>query len=229
MRRGRTTLAVLLTALGLAAPGRGADWIPGPAKPSLMQSVDPTFREAVARVLSKPTISASGSNGEVACSVEHYCWLLDHPDRVSLAWKRLRVPCVDITELGQGKFVWIDENGSEISWQTVGRTGDGLIWYATGKVKPTAVLPTVPVKAVAVVSRREGTNAKGEKVLHPVAHVYLHTESRAANLILRMIGPTAPKLAEQGAEQLLFFFNGVGNHIARNPEQTEMLLAPAKK
>jgi hypothetical protein len=206
--------------MGGAAPAAGV---------SVTDVVHPAFRDAVARVLRQPTLSARGSSGEVACTPDQYAWLLDHPDRVCLAWKRLRVPCVDITELANGKFIWTDENGSEITWQTVGRFADGLVWYATGKVKATAVLPTVPVRAVAIVTKAERKNDRGESALHPVAQVYLHTDSRAANLILRVVGPTAPKLAEQGAEQLLFFFNGIGNHVARNPEQIDTLLAPAKR
>lgn len=229
----RKFLAALLTGLGvsLGSSAPGADGMPGSKSvraASLADVVLPNYRDAVSRVVSKPTITATGTNGDVSCTAEQYAWLLENPDRVALAWKRLRVPCVDITGLGNNTFVWTDENGSEVSWQTVGRLGDGLIWYATGKVKPTAVLPTVPVKAVAVVTRQVGTNARGETVVQPRAQVYILTESRAANVILRMLGPTAPKLAEEGAEQLLFFFNGIGNHLSRNPEQSEALLAPAK-
>ena len=61
--------------------------------------------------------------GEVGCSVE----------------------CVEITELGRGRFHWADGSGSELTWQAVGRAADGVIWYATGKVKPGALLPTAPV------------------------------------------------------------------------------------
>ena len=233
----RHILAALLIGFGLnlGVSARAAEGVPFsgsrptvPRSDRLSEVVEPAFRDVVTRVLNKPTITASGSNGDVACTAEQYAWMLDHPDRVALAWKRLHVPCVDIASTGEGKFVWTDENGSEVVWQTVGRLKDGLVWYATGKVKPSGVLPTVPVKAVAVITRRESTNAKGEKVLQPVAQVFLLTESRGASLILRMLGPTAPKLAEQGAEQLLFFFNGVGNHISRNPEQIDQLLAPAK-
>ena len=53
-------------------------------------------------------------------------------------------------DLGGGRFHWTDANGSELTWQTVGKFADGLVWYATGKVKPGTLLPMVPVKAVAV-------------------------------------------------------------------------------
>lgn len=239
----RKALATALTALGLgvttpaialervpATPAMPAGGMPPVALPmSVPDLVQPAFREAVSRVMRQPTITARNTSGEVICSPEQYAWLLDHPDRVALAWKRLQVPCVDITELAANKFVWTDENGSEVVWQTVGRFNDGLVWYATGKVKVSPVLPTVPVKAVAVVTQSERKTATGEVVLKPLANVYLHTDSRVASVVLRMIGPTAPKLAEQGAEQLLFFFNGIANHIAKNPDQTEKLLAPAKR
>lgn len=229
MVRSRSAAIILMTILVLGRSSLGQEWTPRNAFTSFGETVEPEYRETVLRIVHKPTISTQGRQGEVACTAEMYSWLLEHPDRVALAWKRLRVPCVDIHCIGPGRFLWTDENGSQIAWQTVGRTTDGLIWYATGKIKPTAVLPMIPVKAVAVVSRCEQVNRKGETVLFPHVSVYLHTDSRAAQLILRMLGPTAPRLAEQGAEQLLFFFNGIGNHLARNPEQTDILLAPAKK
>src|SRR4051812_4869875 len=52
------------------------------------------LREQVARVVRDPTLSAHGPAEEFAGAT--YDWLLDHPDRVAIAWRRLGVPCVGI-------------------------------------------------------------------------------------------------------------------------------------
>ena len=209
---------------GLAMPAA-----PAPTRIVLSEVVDPAYRDAVLAVVRKPTVATRGRSDEVICDPAVYDWLLDHPDRVSLAWRRLKVPCVQITDAGKGRFAWNDGEGSELLWQTVGRFPDGLVWYATGKVKPSAVTPTVPVRAVVVMTHPKRPKPDGTAAIAPVAHVYLHTDSRAANVVLRMIGPTAPKLAEQGAEQLLYFFTGVATYAHKHPEKAEQLLSPAAK
>jgi len=225
---------------GLVAPGQptampGAAMSPmgsmtsaGPARISVSEVVEPAFRDAVARVIGKPTLSARGTCDEVLCTPAVYDWLVEHPDRVALAWRRMKVPCVEIADLGNGRFAWA-EDGSELVWQTVGRFPDGVVWYATGKVKPAPVGPTVPVRAVVVMSYPKQPAGGGLAAVRPVAQAYLHTDSRAANMVLRVLGPTAPKLAQEGAEQLLFFFNGVARYVQAHPEKAEMLLGPAKK
>lgn len=203
--------------------------MPSPARIVLSEVVDPAYRDAVSAVVRKPTIATRGRSDEVICDPAVYDWLLDHPDRVSLAWRRLRVPCVQITDAGKGRFAWSDGEGSELLWQTVGRFPDGLVWYATGKVKPSAVTPTVPVRAVVVMTHPKKPKADGTATVTPAAHVYLHTDSRAANVVLRVLGPTAPKLAEQGAEQLLYFFTGVATYAHKHPDKAGELLSPGKK
>lgn len=207
---------------------RGAMPGAGPNRMNVADAVDPAFRDAVARVMTKPTLSARGTSDEIVCTAEVYDWLVEHPDRVALAWRRLKVPCVEITDLGNGRFFWT-EDGSELAWQTVGRFADGVVWYATGKVKPAAVGPTVPVRAVVVMSFPKQPAAGGLASVKPVVQAYLHTDSRAANTVLRLLGPTAPKLAQEAAEQLIFFFNGVARHVQKHPDQTDALLAPAAK
>ena len=200
----------------------------GPVRASVIDSVDPAFRDAVARVMAKPTLSARGTADEIVCTAEVYDWLIEHPDRVALAWRRLKVPCVEITDLGSGRFFWA-EDGSELVWQTVGRFADGVVWYATGKVKPAAVGPTVPVRAVVVMSFPKQPAAGGLAAIKPVVQAYLHTDSRAANTVMRLLGPTAPKLAQEAAEQLIYFFGGVAKYVQKHPDRSDALLAPAKK
>jgi hypothetical protein len=201
------------------------------AQPKLLDFVAEPHRDAVAAVVKAPTLAAKASDGEFVAHPNVYDWLVEHPDRTSLAWQRLKVPSVEITDLGKGRFFWEDEGGSELSWQTVGTFESGVVWYATGKVKGGAVLPAVPVKAVAVLQspRSKADPATGEATFRPVVNVYVQCDSRLATAALKLAGSSAPRMAEEGAEQLLFFFSGVARYLHKKPDQIETLLAPKGK
>jgi len=229
--RGVVFGSVVAMACAAAAPP-GMPALPmgaGPPRVALADVVEPRFRDAVLAVVRKPTISTRATADDLICPPALYDWLLAHPDRVALAWRRLKVPCVEIADAGNGTFTWADGDGSELVWQAVGRFPDGLVWYATGKVKPSPVTPTVPIKAVVVMSHPNRPTADGKAAITPSVQVFLQTDSRAATLVLRLIGPTAPKLAQEGAEQLLMFFGGVAQAATARPEKAEELLAPARK
>jgi hypothetical protein len=91
------------------------------------------------------------------------------------------------------------------------------------------------VKAVAVVRYVSvPTTDAAIATFTPEVSVYLQTDSRAANAVMRIAGPAAPKMAEQGAEQLLFFFSGIATYLHKHPEKVATLLAakpaePVKK
>ncbi len=192
-----------------------------------MDYVTEKHKDAVAAVLKSPTISSKSVEAEFTVYPNVYDWLLEHPDRTSLAWQRLEIPCVDITDLGKGQFYWTDEHGSELSWQTVGTFENGRIWFATGKVKAGVLMPTIPVKAVAVLQApRTATDEDGVCRIKPQVHVYIQCDSALATAAMKLAGPAAPKMAEEGAEQLLFYFSGIGRTIYKRPEKLEMLLSP---
>lgn len=212
-----------------APPPMSAASSPMPAQVTLSDVVRPEFRDAVMKCVRQPTIATKATGEEVVCTVAVYEWLFDHPDRVALAWQRLKVPAVTITDLGGGKFAWTDENGSEVVWQTVGTFPDGRVWYATGKVKGGKALPAIPVQGVIVVSHPKKVEKDGVALFAPSARAYMHSDSRAANLALRALGPQAPKLAEDAAGQLLDFFGGIANYVQKRPKQADELLGPATK
>jgi hypothetical protein len=239
VRVGRT-LGVLLGTLGTAAalaqppspaPAAPAAPVPmaTPGRVVLSEVVDPPFRTAVLDVVRRPTMTTRGSSSDVACSPELFCWLLDHPDRTAAAWRRLQVPAVEIADAGKGRFSWSDTDGSDLSWQTVGTFPDGRVWYATGKVKPAAVGPTIPVKAVVVVSHPGRAVGGGVAQISPSVQAFVQTDSKAASVALRVLGPTAPKLAQEAADQLVLFFTGVARYVHAHPERADELLAPARR
>jgi hypothetical protein len=197
-----------------------------PASPSILQSVASPYRQAVREVIQDATLSARATEEPFLAHPNIFDWLTEHPDRASLAWLRMGVPCVEIRQLPDGRFHWKDD-GSELTWRLVGRFEHGMIWYATGSVKPGALIPAIPVKAVAVLATaRVVDRLAGTTELAPTVNVFVQTDSRTANAALRILGPAAPRMAEQGAEQLMLFFSGPTRQIYKHPDQSERLLAP---
>lgn len=230
----RTLLCIMLT--GLAAVPASAqirtksNSVSIPSEPKLLDQVAATHRDAVSKVMKSPTLSTYATESEFKAFIAVYTWMVDNPDRVSAAWQRLEVPCVEITRPGLRTFAWKDEHGSKLAWEPVAKLSDGVVWYATGQVKPAALFPMVPVKAVAVLRYPGTTTDKpGVSLLKPEVQVYFQTDSRAAAAVLRMVGPAAPKMAEDAAGQLLYFFSGVASYLHRHPEQVNSLLSERKK
>jgi len=241
MIRARTLLMGLLMTMGVAdtssAQESGKPRVPKiefPAPgvhsahlslPVALEKIQPASREMLNRVMQAPTLSAVATAEEFPTTNEMYLWLLDHPDRTCLAWQRLKVAAIDITPQADGRFTWKDEGGSELNWRTVAQSNEGRIWYAEGKVRAGAVLPLVPVKAVAVLRHGRKTDFDGDAVICHQVEVFLQTDSKAAALVMRLIGPAAPRLAQEGSEQLLLFFSGIARHIDRHPAKAKTLLA----
>jgi hypothetical protein len=196
--------------------------------PAGLESLEGPFKADVLAVATKPLISAKSREESFVANPTVYQWLLDHPDRAALAWERLGVPCLPLRDIGKGQFQYKDEQGNEITWQQVGTLADGRVWHATGKVKPGALIPTVPVKAVATIRHPQTKNADGTISLTPAIQVFFQTDSRAASTVMRIAGPAAPRMAEDGAEQLLYFFSGLAKYLHKHPDQVAALLSPAK-
>ncbi|MFO0935960.1 MAG: hypothetical protein U0798_05520 [Gemmataceae bacterium] len=200
------------------------------APQTLIDFIEPNFKAEVSSVLQKPTLSTKHTEESFSANPVVYKWLLDHPDRTALAWERLGVPCLPIREKAAQSYQYKDENtATELNWQSVGTIPDGRVWLATGKVKPGALFPTVPVKVVAMIRHPIEKTLDGKTVVTPTVRIYFQTDSRAAATVMRLAGPAAPRMAEEGAEQLLFFFSGMARYLDKHPDQTATLLSPAKK
>lgn len=213
----------------VSGPIQGSTAPSAPQRVNLLDVVRPEFHEGVLKCVRHPTVTTKSTGDEIVCTVAVYEWLYDHPDRVALAWQRLKIPTVTITDMGSGKFGWNDENGSEVVWQTVGTFPDGRVWFASGKVRPAVGTPFVPIQATFIVSHPRKAEKDGVAVFAPTVQVYVHSDSKAANLALRIIGPAAPRLAEEAASQLLDFFGGIATVVQQNPNKADMLLGPPKK
>jgi hypothetical protein len=217
--RSAAVAAVVLGCVGADFPRPG---------PSVLDMVAPQYRQAVAAVLKDPTVTAKAVEPPFRAHPVVYDWLVDHPDRCSTAWRRMSVPCLPITPLADGRFRFADDKGTEVTWRPVGKTGDSVVWYASGKVNPGKALPTVPVKAVAVLRCPRTVTGEDSRVatFEPAVTAYVQTDSKAAAALLRVIGPAAPRIADQAADQLLLFFSGPCRYLLRHPDEADVLLAP---
>lgn len=196
-----------------------------PLAPIPLQQVAATHRDAVRQILEKPTISArSQPEKPFAGDVDAYRFFLDHPDRAVTAWRKIGAKCVDIQCRGNQQYRWTDENGSDISWQTVLSQGDMRVWYAEGKIKPGPLLPIVPVRVVVVLRCSEIPMAGGTKALQHQTEMAVHTDSKTASLVTKMLGPSAQRMAEQGLGQFQFFFGGLSMYINRRPAEAAYLM-----
>src|SRR5437870_10421259 len=81
-----------------------------------LQDIPVAFRERLRRITEHPTLRARGPLEVFRGRMDLYHWLLDHPDRGVVAWRRLGAKCGDIDERGAGHFSWTDGQGSEIHW-----------------------------------------------------------------------------------------------------------------
>jgi hypothetical protein len=154
-----------------------------------------------------------------------YQWLLDHPDRAAAAWKRLGAKVADISDRGNGRFGWSDEQGSDLHWDTVYHGPQMRVWHAEGKVRPGALLPLAPVQAVIVLHCTEGRDNDGKATLRHQVEMVLHTDSKAIALAARVFGASAPRVAEQYVSQVEMFFSALTWYFDQHPEKAESLLA----
>jgi len=199
-----------------------------------LERLNPKTREGVQRVLEQPTLSAHGPAEVFRARPSFYRWLLDHPDRAVLMWHRMGAHCLTISDRGNGRFGWADGQGTDITWQTVHSVPGLQIWYAEGTATPGPVLPPVPLRAVVVLRYAESSalsplvregEPHGKTLMFHQAELYMQTDSQAAALITKLLGSSAPKLAEQCVGQMEMFFSALAWYVERHPERAGTLLS----
>ena len=182
-------------------------------------------RDKVRKIVEHPTLSAHGPAEMFPCDPAVYHWFLDHPDRAVAAWRKLGAQCVDIGDRGNGRFGWTDGHDSDVYWDTVYNSDEMRIWHAQGQVKPGPLVPTIPFQALVVLTHATVKDDKGRVVVRQQADLILHTDSRSALIATRVLGPAAPKYAEQYVTQLEMFFSALPWFIQKHPEKAEELMS----
>jgi hypothetical protein len=189
-----------------------------------LEELSPDVREKVRQVLDRPALTVRGPAESFNCVPATYHWLLEHPDRGVLIWRRLGARCVDIASLGNGTFGWSDTLGSELTWTTVHQTPRMRVFYASGHVKPGMLLPRVPVQAVVVIHYTEDGQVTQSTTMKHQAEMAVHTDSRAVSAAARLMGASAQRVGEQYMGQLQMFYGALAWYLDQPPEQADTLV-----
>jgi hypothetical protein len=192
-----------------------------------LDAIHAAYRDKVAQVISQPTLHTRGPVEVFRGQPQFYHWLLDHPDQAVLIWRRLGARCTDITQRGRGRFGYTDRQGSDIAWETVLSTPTQRVWFAEGVATPGMLVPAAPVRAVVILRYHESLDPLGRTLIHHQAELYMQTDGRALSLMARLVGNSAPRLAEQCVGQMEIFFSALVWYLDRHPERIETLLLGA--
>jgi hypothetical protein len=180
-------------------------------------------------VLERPTLRARGPAESFACQPALYHWLLDHPDLAARLWRCLGAECEDIRAEAADRFAWADRQGGSLRWRTVLDRPDRRVWYAEGSVKASPLLPAVPLRAVAVLRHAQGRDAAGRDVVRHQVELAVHTDSHAAALVARLLGASAPRMAEEYVAQIGVFYSALAWYLNRHPDQATALFAQLQR
>jgi hypothetical protein len=190
----------------------------------LVEQMPPAVRDRVRMVVEKPTLMVQGPLETFHCQPPLYFWFLDHPDQGVVIWRRLGAKCMDLTDMGGGRFGWTDGKGSAVHWDTVYKDSRVRIWYAEGQARPAPLLAPVGGRAVVVLRYLEGSDLNGRPLIRHQADLFLQTDSKAMALVARLLGAPAHRLGEQGLEQMEMFFSALVWYLDRHPERASALL-----
>jgi hypothetical protein len=86
-------------------------------------------------------------------------------------------------------------------------------------------LPMVSLKAVLVLDFAEGTDGNNQPAVRQQMHLFLHTDSRAVALATRIMGDSAPKMADQFLGQLQMFYAAMAWYLDQHPDKQEKMFA----
>lgn len=227
---GRLGLGLVLGLLSLPISATFAQE-PPPARsatlPLPFDEMPAPLRDRLKRIADQPTLTSRGPVETVPCNPAVYGWFLDHPDRAVAAWRKIGATVVDITDRGNGRFGWTDGEGSDVSWVTVARGESQRVWHAEGKVKPGPLVAAIPFQALVVLRHTAGRDQQGRNVIRHQAELMLHTDSKSAALIAKIIGVAGPRMAEQYIGQVQTFFSALPWYIEQHPERAQELLSAA--
>jgi hypothetical protein len=187
------------------------------------ESLSINFRDKVRTVAEKPTLAAPGPAESFGCQPEMYDWLLNHPDVAVRLWRVLGAKVAPVTDEGNGWFSWRDGHGSEVRWTTALDANRIRIWFAEGRVKPGLLIPSVGMKAVVLLDHRSIVGEKNRPGVGHQAHLYLASDNRAIALGARILGASAPRLAEQFLAQLEMFFGALAWYLDQDADRAARL------
>lgn len=184
----------------------------------------PIHRDRVKAVLDKPTVTAEGPAEAFLAPPEVYRWLLANPDKTFQLWKNLGARCTIPEVDDKGKYHYDEPGKGKLWWEPVAKGRNAWVWYCEGKGKPTPILPWIPFEAVVVVHFAAGRDGEGNPAVRHQYRFYLKTDSKAMQLGAKILGSSAPKMAEQYVGQLQYFFAAMSWWLDQHPDEAEKLL-----
>lgn len=233
----RSTMLILLglTAGGALRAGERERTTPvsispfvSPAPQLPLEAVAVGVRDKVREVLDKPTLSSRSIAETFNANHAAYRYLLDHPDHAVKLWRQLGARVSEMEHRGNGVYLWQDGQGSEVNWQAVHRSQGLQVWYAEGKIKPGAILAPQPFRAIIMLQYTEGVDVQGLPAVRHQVHFHLRCEGRAIALAARVLGASAPHLAEQYLGQLQTFYGGLAWYLYQDEPRAKKLFADAE-
>ena len=218
------------------AAGAAADPAPRPAAESGdlasmtaptgldLDGLPPDVRRRVRAVIDQPTLAAHGPMEIFTCQPKTYRWLMDHPDKTVKLWRRLGARCIEIDDRGAGVFGW-KEGVSDVHWEVVRDGPRQRVWLAEGQYKAALLIPAVPFQAVLVLDYAEGKDGSDNPAVRHQMRLILHTDSKAVALATKLMGASAPKMADQFMGQLQMFYAAMAWYLNQHPDKAEKMLA----
>jgi hypothetical protein len=94
-------------------------------------------------------------------------------------------------------------------------------------VRP-GLLPAVGVQAVLYLRHGTRIDNLNRTVISQQAEIFLKIDNKAAVMLTRILGPSAPRLAEQFLGQIEIFFSGITWYLDQHPERADRLFACEK-
>ena len=169
-------------------------------------------------------MAAHGPLEIFTCKPETYRYLMDHPDKTVKLWRRLGAKCIEIEDRGGGVFGW-KEGVSDVHWEVVRDAPHQRVWYAEGLYKPALLVPAVSFKAVLVLDYVEGKDGTGKSAVRHQMQLILHTDNKAVALATKVMGASAPKMAEQFMDQLQMFYAAMAWFLDQHPDRAGKMFA----
>jgi hypothetical protein len=222
---GITSLVLLIPASWANAGGPIVSKRSDPPSRQLpLDSLSPQKRELARTIMDKAIFTAKGPSETFSGSLDLYLYFLSQPDKAVTAWRRLGAKCINIASRGQGQFGWTDDQGSDITWETI-LEGPGMrLLYAEGKVRPGALMPLVPVRGLIVMRHSVSKQADGSTAITHQAELFASTDSKTAAMVTRLLGPSCTKMGEQGLGQMQMFFSALIGYLDRHPAEVDKLV-----
>jgi hypothetical protein len=208
---------------GTFVPGSPARTAPIYGMPQIpLDALPADVRPRVQAVLESPSLSTKGPLESFNADAGTYRWLLEHPGTGTKLWRLLGARVTDIIER-DGTYYWNDGQGSDMRWRIVYRDSSTQAWFAEGKAKPAFLLPSSSFRAFVVLKYTTGTDLTDKPAIRHQVHFLLRCDSGAMALAARILGASAPRLAEQYVGQLQLFYGGLAWYLSQDEERARKL------